>query len=130
MAIQGISIRLYLDHNVHPQLAEDFRHDDFDVVVTRDAGHHAFEDDAHLRWATQHGRVLFTYDRSDFLHIASEWYARGDDHAGIIVSVAPPRLGYSVVLQRLLNLLDQVTAEEMINRVGWLDSSWQSGSKA
>ena len=55
------------------------------------------------------------------------WEARGDDHFGIIFCKAPPAISYGEILRRLLNLLDGITAEEMVNQIEWLDHRW-SGS--
>ena len=60
----------------------------------------------------------------DFPRLNEEWLATGRTHAGIIVSVAPPRLSMSIVVRRLLRVLDTGTADEMRDRLLWLDRDW------
>ena len=129
MAIAGLSIRLYLDHNVHPWLADDVRTEGYDVVVARDLGHQRFEDEEHLRWASAAGRAVVTFDVKDYPVIARRWAAEARDHAGIILAVAPPVLPYGTLLRRLFALLDAITAEEMVNQVRWLDPTWDIGQQ-
>jgi predicted nuclease of predicted toxin-antitoxin system len=117
-------IRPYLDHNVHPWIADDLRRRGFDVVFAREVGNAAAADEEHLRWATDHGRTVFTYDRRDFPRLHRDWRIRGEMHAGIIVSVAPPELPASEMLRRLRHLLDSITADEMVGQIEWLDARW------
>ena len=124
MAVAGLSARPYLDHNVDPLLAADLRRHGFDATYALEVGNEHAMDEDHLRWAAAAGRVLITYDRGDFQRLATEWAHAGRDHAGIIIAVAPPRLPYGTLLRRLLVLLDTPSAEELINRVEWLDARW------
>jgi hypothetical protein len=126
VAIEGLSIRLYFDHNANPRFARDLRLEGFDAVAAIELGHERLEDEQHLRWAVAHRRTLFTYDKGDFSIIADAWMTRGDEHAGIILAKAPPAISYGETLRRLLRLLDEITAEEMVNRVEWLDHRWSS----
>jgi hypothetical protein len=124
VAIEGLSIRLYFDHNANPRFARDLRSHGFDALAAIELGHEAFEDEEHFIWAAANRRTLFTYDKRDISIIADEWDARGEDHYGIILCKAPPAISYGETLNRLLNLLDAITAEEMINQVEWLDHRW------
>lgn len=124
MAVEGLSARLYFDHNVHRRLARDLRDRGFDLVTAPEAGNEDATDEEHLTWSTGEGRVLVTYDRRDFRVIARAWAREGRDHAGIIISVAPPRLPYAQVLRRLLALLDAFAADEFVNQVLWLGEAW------
>jgi hypothetical protein len=56
--------------------------------------------------------------------MADEWFLGGHDHAGIILSVQPGKTSYGELLRRFLTLLDTLAADEMINRVEWLDRRW------
>ena len=124
MAVAGLSIRPYLDHNMDPRLATDLHRHGFDVTYAREVGNERATDEEHLTWATERGRTVVTFDRRDFRVLAEQWGEQGRDHAGIIFAVAPPRLTYGQILRRLLALLDAVSAEEMVNQVRWLDASW------
>jgi hypothetical protein len=43
-------------------------------------------DKVHLQYATEQGRVIFTFNRGDFYQLHTEWLSRDQHHAGIIVS--------------------------------------------
>jgi predicted nuclease of predicted toxin-antitoxin system len=124
VAIEGLSIRLYFDHNAHPRFARDLRSHGFEAVAALELGHEAFRDEEHLRWAAANGYTLFTYDKADFSTIADDWLTRGEAHAGIVLSKAPPLISYGEIFRRLLRLLNEFTAEEMVNRIEWLDRRW------
>jgi hypothetical protein len=84
VAIEGLSIRPYFDHNANPRSARDIRSEGFDAVAAIELGHEQYGDEEHLRWAVDHRRTLFTYDKVDFSVIADTWIMRGEEHAGII----------------------------------------------
>lgn len=125
MAMEGLSIQLYFDHHVRNRFAVDLRRHGFDVVQAREVGNELAADEEHLLWATEHRRVIFTHDLTDYPPLADKWFLEGRDHGGIILSVQPGQeTPYSTLLRRFLRLLDTVTADEMINRLEWLDSRW------
>jgi predicted nuclease of predicted toxin-antitoxin system len=73
------AIRLYLDENLSPKIAEQLRTRGVDAVCVGDLGMLGKDDAAHLARATAEGRVLVTADE-DFLRLA----AAGVEHAGIV----------------------------------------------
>lgn len=72
-------IRLYLDENLSPKIAEQLKLRGIDAVSVRELGKLGGSDESHLERATRLGRVLVTSD-VDFLRFASE----GINHAGIV----------------------------------------------
>ena len=124
MAVAGLSIRPFFDHNVHTWFAPDLRRAGFDVVHAKEVGNDRASDEEHLLWATRQGRTVVTYDRDDFPILAQRWAEQGLDHAGIILAIAPPVISAGLVLRRLHAFLDTVSADEMVNQVRWLDGSW------
>lgn len=128
MAIEGLSARLYLDHNVDVQLVVDLRRRGFDVMHSRDIGMARATDDQHLRRATAEGRVVLTYDRSDFPVLADQWVREERRHAGIIISVVPTLLPYGTLLRRLLHLLDSRSSDQLADQLVWLDATWEPES--
>jgi len=76
------AIRLYLDENLSPKIAEQLKLRGIDAVSVRDLGRLGESDESHLERATRLGRVLVTSD-VDFLRLAAE----GIDHAGIVFGV-------------------------------------------
>lgn len=73
------SIRLYMDENLSPEIANQLRLRGIDVVSVRDLGLLGDSDENHLVRALEMGRVLVTCD-ADFLIMS----ATQIEHAGII----------------------------------------------
>jgi hypothetical protein len=125
VAIEGLSIRLYADHNFDDRFSVDLRRHDFDMVLAREVGNQMLSDEHHLVWTTEHGRVVLTHDLRDFVPLAKAWAFAGREHGGVILSAQPGEsISYGILLRRLLRLLETVTADEMVNRVEWLDHRW------
>ena len=76
-------------------------------------------DDLQLLWATAQGRIIFTHNIRDFIHMTSKY----PNHHGIVLA---HRESYS--LQQLITYLDcmltETTAEEWVGKIGWL-SDWK-----
>ena len=128
MAIAGLSIRLYFDHNGNPRLAADIRGAGHDAIAAREVSNCELSDANQLWWATSNGRGIVTYDLDDFPMLAAMWAREGHDHAGITLARQPPAVPYGEMLRRLLRLLDTLTADEMVNRIEWLDDRWSNRS--
>lgn len=62
-------IRVYIDENLSPKIAEQLRLRGVDSVSVRDTGGLGDKDRDHLTRATREGRVLVTAD-ADFLRMA------------------------------------------------------------
>jgi hypothetical protein len=52
----------------------------------------------------------------DFARLHSDYLARGDEHAGIIV-IPDQRYSIGEKIRRLAGFISSVTAEEMVNRM-------------
>ena len=85
------------------------------------------DDQAILQAAAQQRRVVITCNYSDpqsnFCLIHEAWRAQGKKHAGIILIAQyqiSSRLGRWEVRDRLLNFLNQHTADELNNQLWWL----------
>jgi predicted nuclease of predicted toxin-antitoxin system len=130
VAIEGLSIRSYLDHHVHERFAVDLRRRQYDVVVAKDVGNERASDETHLAWATEHDRVVLTSDFDDYPDLAARWFFEGRTHAGIILLEQPGRLSYGRLLRRLLRLLNTLAADDMVNLVEWLDQRWDGEERS
>lgn len=75
----GAAIRLYLDENLSPAIAEQLRLRGIDAISVRDLNLLSDSDENHLRRAVAMERVLVTAD-ADLLVMASE----GVEHTGIV----------------------------------------------
>lgn len=112
-------IRLYLDEDVHKRVATALQLRRFDAVSAHEMGHWGLSDEEQLIYASTEGRTLFTYNTSDYIQLYRDWLKAGRSHAGIIVS---DQLSISETVRRLLNLLNRVTADDMRNRIYWLQA--------
>ncbi|MFY4730811.1 DUF5615 family PIN-like protein [Nitrospira sp. BLG_2] len=108
---------LYLDEDVDPLLAKVLRDRGFDCVSTKEANNRAASDAAQLRFATEQGRVILTFNVGDFVTLAHEWSKTGQPHAGIIVS---DHLPFRELLRRILLLLQRHGQHDLTNTVLWL----------
>ena len=93
-----------------------------DVITALDAEMIERKDAEHLNYATQQGRVLCTFNASDFYRLHNDYIAHNKSHAGIILM---RQQYYSVgeQMRRLLRLMTSKSAEDMKNWVEFL-SAW------
>jgi hypothetical protein len=113
-------VRYFTDEDVYGVLAPQLRGAGFDAVSTPEAGRRGCDDPDQLLWAFQEGRVLVTFNVSDFARLHHELMAQGGHHAGLVVSQQRP---IGDVLRRLVHLGQQVSAEDMRDRLEYL-SNW------
>jgi predicted nuclease of predicted toxin-antitoxin system len=114
-SLEELFIRLYLERHIKPQLAVDLRARGLDVVTTREAGMDTASDEDQLLFASQENSAVLTFNIRDFAPLHTEWTAAGRPHAGIIVSQQLGNRHYGVLLQRMLRLLNEMSAEKMRN---------------
>ena len=108
------AIRLYLDENLSPRIADQLRRRGVDIVTVHDLGVAGDTDENHLERATRLQRVLVTSD-TDFLVLA----ASGQAHRGIVFGIQERhRIGDWV---NALDLLCAVYApEDLANHVEYI----------
>jgi hypothetical protein len=73
MAGNPIFIRLYLDEDVHPDLAGQLRQQGFDCQSAAQAGMLGRSDGEQLEHATAQGRCLVSFSVRDFAILAQQW---------------------------------------------------------
>lgn len=110
-------IRLYLDEDVSVLIKRILVSRGHDVVTTVDEGKLSESDAAQLAFAAENERVIVTHNHGDFEKLASEYIAAGRSHCGIIVAY---RRRPSEIAERLLRLLDSVTADEICNQLRYI----------
>lgn len=110
-------IRLYLDEDVDVLIAALLRARGFDTVTTAEAGNLGRSDDEQLAFASGQGMALLTHNRVDFENLARDRLAVGKPHGGILIAV---RRRPHDIAQRLLVILNNVTADEMDDQVRYL----------
>ena len=110
-------IRLYLDEDVHKQVALALRLRGYDVVSVHELGMWNLSDEEQLALATQDHRAIFTFNRGDFAKLHDNWLSLGKSHNGIITS---KQLTLSETIQRLNKVLYAKKAVEIENQLIWL----------
>lgn len=78
-------MRLYLDENLSPRVADLLRARGLDVVSAYEVGNTQLDDRAQLQYAAREGRAIVTCNVVDFVELAADAVARNAEHAGIIL---------------------------------------------
>jgi predicted nuclease of predicted toxin-antitoxin system len=97
--VNPLDFPLLADENIQPQVVEALRTLGRDVVSCREIGLVSVPDDAILRYAHDHGRVVLTHD-SDFGQLA---LAAGEPYVGLI-HVRPGHIAVAVTIGTLAAL--------------------------
>lgn len=114
-SVETLFVRLYLDRHIMRRLVVDLRGRGFDVLTTEEAGKDTASDEEQLAFAMAERRAILTFNIRDFAPLHDQWQATGRAHAGIIVSQQLGSRQYGLLLQRMLRLLNQFTAEEIVS---------------
>jgi predicted nuclease of predicted toxin-antitoxin system len=117
---ERLFVALYTDEDVTTDLAPALRWRGYIAQSTAEVGNAERSDEAQLTYATEQGRAIFTYNSQDFILLARGWYAAGRQHAGIILSEQFSQRQFGELLRRMLQLLDSLTADEIYNRIVFL----------
>ena len=107
-------IQVYLDEDEDVLVAELLRARGYVATTTLDEGQHGKSDAEQLAYAASHGKAIVSHNRGDFEALAQDYTARGEMHYGIILPIR--RQPYEVA-QRLLRILNDLTADEMQNQL-------------
>src|SRR3977135_3019975 len=106
-------IHFHLDEHVEPAIATALRRAGIDVTTTNEAGLRTQDDQAHLRFARNEGRVIVTRDQ-DFLRIA-----RGSlGHSGIVFYTANQSI--REIIEGLILIYEVMLPSEMAGGVEYL----------
>jgi predicted nuclease of predicted toxin-antitoxin system len=120
MSDAALFIRLYLDEDFHPDLADALRQHGHDCRSCIEAGMLGKSDEEQLAYATAEGRCLVSFNVGDFAALAQQWAQTGRAHAGIVVTQQVSRQRLGQLLQRLLLLLNTTSADEIANVLRFL----------
>ncbi|MGH9207246.1 MAG: DUF5615 family PIN-like protein [Acidimicrobiales bacterium] len=117
-------IRLYVDEDsMDRRLISALRQHGVDVVTVQDEGRRGLPDAAQLEWATEHNRVLYTQNASDYQQLHTEILHSGRHHGGIVILTGR---NHSVgdQLRGLLAIMAARTAEDMRDALEFL-TAWR-----
>lgn len=115
--MSDLFIRLYLDEDVNVLIADLLKARGFDALTARDAGQLNVSDVGQLAYAVSQARTLVTHNRSDFEALIQDYFTFERIHYGVILAVRRPP---QQITQRLLAILNQVTADEIQNQVRYI----------
>lgn len=118
-----MSFKIYLDEDAQDSdfiSALLFRH--IDVLHSGEAAMNGRTDEEQLEFATQHARILFSYNVKDFSALHVEYILNEKDHFGIVLA-GQRQFGIGEQTRRLLRLAATLSVEEMKSRLEFL-SSW------
>jgi hypothetical protein len=119
-----MKLRLYLDEDtMDDDLVKALEGRGIDVFTAYDAGMAKFPDDEHLKYATEQGRVLYSFNIKDFYSLHAQFLSQGQSHAGIVLA-QQKRYSVGEQMRRLLKLAAERSAEEMADQVEFL-SAWK-----
>jgi hypothetical protein len=107
-----MKIRLYLDEDAMAERGVDVTTANLENMVFR-------PDSEHLAYATDIGRVLYSFNVGDYCQLHREWLAASRPHAGIIVA-SQQKFSTGEQMRRLLRIINTVTAEAMANNLEFL----------
>lgn len=107
----------YLDEDVDVDLVPALRKNGYEAYSVHDVGRRGLSDEEQLEFATERGWTVVTHNVGHFKELHIEWLKRRKNHAGIIVS---KQVEIGRMLRELLNLLDQVSADEAKNQLFYL----------
>jgi len=115
--------RLYIDEDSGDRdLVRALRARGVDVLTAQEVGMIERTDAEHLQFAAEQNRVLYSFNRGDFLRLHSLCLAEGRTHAGILLA---RQQHYSVgeQMRRVLKVMALKSSADMGNSVEFL-SAW------
>jgi Domain of unknown function (DUF5615) len=115
-----MKIRLYLDEDAMAEaLIQALTERGVDVTTANLENMVFRPDPEHLAYATQLGRVLYSFNVGDYCQLHSEWLISRQPHAGIVVA-SQQKFSIGEQMRRLLRIINTLTAETMANNLKFL----------
>ena len=78
-------MKLNLDEDISPQIAEDLRESGVDAVSAHEAAMFDVTDDEQLVYAAANERVMVTRNRADFIALTVQFFENLQPHCGLII---------------------------------------------
>jgi len=109
--------KLLLDEQIWVYLATLLRNQGFDVYHVNEVGLDNTPDPEILRVAAEKHQAVVTFNTSDFIPLARQYWDEGKEHYGIVVS---DEITQGELQGRVTKLLESVSAEDLKNIVRFL----------
>ncbi len=109
-------VKLYLDEDVRPLLAQVLRGRGYDVISCLEMNLVGLSDKRQLLQATNMKRAVLTHNIRDFVKLHKKYY---QSHYGIILS---EQVQFKTLLRRILRFLSQFSSEKIKGQMVWLSS--------
>jgi hypothetical protein len=116
-------IRLYLDEDsIRESFIQALRSRNIDVLTAAEVGMLNKTDEEQLAWATEHNRVIFSFNIRDFYRLHTMLLEREESHGGIVLA---PQQQYGIgdLLRGVLQIINIRSAEAMVGQLEFL-SNW------
>lgn len=78
-------MKLYLDEDISPKIAEILRKNGVDAISAHKAGKLEASDDEQLTYAASDGRAMVTRNRDDFITLTVQYFETLKLHCGLII---------------------------------------------
>lgn len=118
-------IRLYIDEDsMDDDFVQALKSRNIDVLTVSDVAMLNKTDEEQLTWATEHNRVIFSFNIRDFYRLHTVLLEQGSAHGGIVLA-PQQRYGIGDLLRGVLQLINTRSAEDMVNQLEFL-SDWVS----
>jgi predicted nuclease of predicted toxin-antitoxin system len=111
------SPKLLLDEHIWAYLAKLLREQGFDVIHVNEVDLNATPDEKIMAYAADKHRAVVTFNVKDYIPLAIQYVEDGKEHYGVVVS---KELSHGELKRQVMKLLENVTAEELMNAVRYL----------
>ncbi|KXK15094.1 MAG: hypothetical protein UZ14_CFX002000805 [Chloroflexi bacterium OLB14] len=109
--------KLLLDEHIWLYLAKLLREQGFDVTHVNEVDLVATPDNKIMEYAISKKMAVVTFNIKDYIPLAIQYVEDGKEHYGVVVS---KELSRGELQKRVIKLLKNVTAEELMNSVRYL----------
>lgn len=109
----------YLDKDFDLRVMQPLRAQGYEIHSARDEKMLRASDPTQLAFAAQHKWTIVTFNRNDYLQLHTDYMNQGREHSGIVVS---PKIEIGRLARLLINLLNQISADEMRNQFLYLQN--------
>jgi hypothetical protein len=118
-----MKIRLLLDEDAMSRsLASALRSKGVEVTTVGAERREEYSDEEQLVYAAEHGLVIYTFNRKDFMALHTNFLEQGISHAGIILAPEHGRYSIGEQLRRLLLIIEARSAEELKDQAIFLSN--------